>query len=76
MSDEVYAVLSGKFGGIVWQCSCCQAGTARIEATLKSMEGKLHVVEERLGRVEEKGKLTDSRLDRVEETAGYVKAAL
>ena len=77
MSDELYNVLAGKFGGgAMWQCQSCVASTARLEASIKQVETRLNSVEGRVVTVEEKSKQTDLRLDKVEMVVEQTKKAV
>ena len=73
MSDELYNVLAGKYGGVMWQCQSCQASTARLEASLKEVEKRLNNVEASVSNVEERVKLVDAKVERAELVAEQAK---
>ena len=71
MSDELYSVLLGKYGGVSvkWDCQSCQASTARLVAHIKQVEIRLNKVEERMEAADDRSKLTKAKLDKVEMVA-------
>ena len=69
MSDELYSVLLGKYGGVKWDCQSCQASTARLVAHIKQVEIRLNKVEERMEAADDRSKLTKAKLDKVEMVA-------
>ena len=76
MTDELFNVLAGKYGGIKWECQSCQASTARLEAQIKQVETRLNKVEEKMVTFEDKSKLQETRLDKVEMIADQAKKAV
>ena len=75
MSDELFAVLAGKYGGVKWHCQSCEASTARIEAALKQVESRLNKVEGRMDRADERAKVVEVRVKKVEIVAEQAKRA-
>lgn len=69
MSDDLYNVLSAKFGGVMWHCVNCLASTARLDASIKAMEMRLLNVESKVEAVEDRTQLMEVRVDKVEMTA-------
>ena len=76
MSDELYSVLLGKYGGVKWDCQSCQASTARLVAHIKQVEIRLNKVEERMEAADDRSKLTKAKLDKVEMVAEQAKKAV
>ena len=67
LSDELFKFISSNGQkGVLWQCSSCQASTARLDAAVKSLRGDLTAVTTRVEKVEENSKLADSRLNKIE----------
>ena len=73
MSDDLFAVLAAKYGGIMWQCQACVASTARLDAAVKLVEKRMEAVEARMDAAEEREKLVDVRMERVELVADQAK---
>ena len=69
MSDELFAVLAGKYGGVKWHCSSCEASSARLEAAIKQVEIRLSNVEGRMDMADERAKVVDVRVEKVEMVA-------
>lgn len=69
MTDEVYAVLAGKYGGISWQCESCLASTARIDATMKNLEARMTKAEGRMDAADERVDGLETRIEKAEMVA-------
>ena len=76
MSDELFAELAGKYGGVKWHCSSCEASTARLEAAIKQVETRLNKVEDRMDRADERAKVVDVRVEKAEMVAEQAKKAV
>ena len=76
MSDELFAELAGKYGGVKWHCSSCEASTARLEAAIKQIETRLNKVEDRMDRADERAKVVDVRVEKAEMVAEQAKKAV
>lgn len=66
ISDELFTVLSGKYGAVSWQCQACQAGVASLNAQIAAMSARLIAVEQRLNSGDERATAVDNRLDKLE----------
>ena len=70
MTDEEFNFLAKKLSGIVWHCSCCQAGTARLEDSIRQLEKRVKENEDKIEKIEGREKLVENRLEKVERAAG------
>ena len=75
MPDDQFEALT-KGNGFMWQCNSCMASSARLDAAIKALEGKLTIVENRVNLIEEREKTTEARIALVENTANLAKQGL
>ena len=69
--EEVFKFISANVQrGVLWQCTSCQASTAKLDAAVKSLRSDLTSVTSRVEKMEENSKLVDSRLGQVEGQVG------
>ncbi len=66
MTDEEFNFLSKQKGSIVWHCTCCQASTVRLEDSIRQLEKRVKVNEEKIEQIDGRESATNNRLDRME----------